>query len=425
MKYLLTLVLLCVIGLPACYQDDSNKYTSNMSGLVFTKTEVSNGILFQWDQSFLSNFTEYVVTKHDVSTDVVKSLSDLNKLNSENVVARVKSRHITSTKDSVSTSSTYYRLYLVFGGKFVASDEVFQSSNYYMLDIQFFNQLLIDRRKGNLYLFRTNLVEIVDLKRMEQKDLITTTRTVSLYSMSLGYDQDGNTEIYSSNGEKILVFDGENLQIKDTIYNIPRGKLIYSTATDEHSNIFFTEADSVSKYDPLTRKISKFGSNGTFQEAIQVTRDGKTIIAGTGFTYMFQYRIDQNDKILSIKKSPSVIDFSNRNFKLANAEPTIVAGNSGSIYAEDFILQKHLGNEVEGYVGSVFDDNDKFIYSIGGINNFIFRFENKAGYKFIDRIFVRNNASHIFVYEGNIFTIGNFVDPTTGFNSLLLERVYI
>ncbi|MBK9994410.1 MAG: hypothetical protein IPP01_10590 [Saprospiraceae bacterium] len=115
MKYLLTLVLLCVIGLPACYQDDSNKYTSNMSGLVFTKTEVSNGILFQWDQSFLSNFTEYVVTKHDVSTDVVKSLSDLNKLNSENVVARVKSRHITSTKDSVSTSSTYYRLYLVFG----------------------------------------------------------------------------------------------------------------------------------------------------------------------------------------------------------------------------------------------------------------------------------------------------------------------
>ena len=247
MKYLLTLVLLCVIGLPACYQDDSNKYTSNTGGLVFTKTEVSNGILFQWEPSTISNFTEYVITKHSNSTATLTSLSELNRLSPDNIVARVKNRNITSSKDSTSTASAYYRLYLVYGSHFTASDELFQLSNYYTLGSQFFSQLLLDHRKGDLYLFQHNLVEIIDLNRMLQKDLISTTRSISSYSMSLGYDQNGNTEVYSSNGDKILVFNGEKLDVIDTICNNPKKKFIYNTVTDQNSNIFYTEADSVAK----------------------------------------------------------------------------------------------------------------------------------------------------------------------------------
>lgn len=73
---------------------------------------------------------------------------------------------------------------------------------------------------------------------MEQKSLLTNNIILSSYSMSLGYDQNGNTEIYSAVKDKILVFKGETLNISDSIFNSPKGSLIYYTATDENSNIF-------------------------------------------------------------------------------------------------------------------------------------------------------------------------------------------
>ena len=214
MKYLLTLVLISAICLIACYEEESNKYANQANSLNFTKTEVSNGVVFNWDESTISNFTEYVVTKHTVSTAAMKSAVDLNKLSSINIVARIKNRQISNAKDSTSIADTYYRLYAVSGSQFFASDEIVQNSNFYPLANQSVSQYLIDHRKGHLYLFQPpNLIEIVQLSSLKKLSLFTNSVILSSYSMSLGYDQNGNTEIYSSTGNKILVVDGGNLRI--------------------------------------------------------------------------------------------------------------------------------------------------------------------------------------------------------------------
>jgi hypothetical protein len=426
MKYLLTLVLISAICLIACYKEESNKYANQANSLNFTKTEVSNGVVFNWDESTISNFTEYVVTKHTVSTAAMKSAVDLNKLSSINIVARIKNRQISNAKDSTSIADTYYRLYAVSGSQFFASDEIVQNSNFYPLANQSVSQYLIDHRKGHLYLFQPpNLIEIVQLSSLKKLALFTNSVILSSYSMSLGYDQNGNTEIYSSTGNKILVVDGGNLRIKDTIYNIPIGKEILNTVTDENSNIFFTESNAVSKYDPVTMKITKIGGIGLNHDVLKVSKNGAYVFTGSNISDIYQFSIDQTSGIVSLVKSPVFIDFSDKNSTLANSEPTIVCGANGAIYTKNFQIKKNLANEVGGYLKSIFDINDEFIYAIGSSQKVIYKFENREGYKNISRIHVSINVKDIFDYSGQIFMIGNSIDPQTGSSKLFLQRIIL
>ena len=78
MKYLVTLMLLIAVGLSACYQEESIKYNSSEK-LFFGEKEVSNGVIFNWEESTISSFNEYVVTKHEQSTTAITHLADLNK----------------------------------------------------------------------------------------------------------------------------------------------------------------------------------------------------------------------------------------------------------------------------------------------------------------------------------------------------------
>lgn len=424
MKYLLTLFLLGVSCFTACYQEESNKYSSQSRGLNFIKTEVSNGIVFNWDEPTISNFTEYVITKHLNSTASKMSIADLNKLSSSNIVARIKNPKITNAKDSTSTLSTYYRLYIVAGSKLFTSVELVQNSNFYQLAKPSFKQILIDHKKGNLYLFQPfDLIEIVQLANMKQLALYTNLEVKSSFSVSLGYDQSGNTEIYSSSEDKILVADGEDLRIKDIIYNIHVGNKILNTVTDEYSNIFFTEFDAVSKYDPITKQFTKLGSIGFNHNVLRVTRNGENVFTGNNFSNIYQYTIDNNNANVTFNKSPISIDFSNMNSTLANNEFTIVCGADGAIYTKNFQLEKNLANEVGGYLKSIFDINEEFIYAIGSSNKTIYKFENKEGYKNISRFPVSLNVKDIFDYSGQIFIIGSSDDRQTGLSRLFLQRL--
>ncbi len=424
MKYLLTLVLISAICLIACYQEESNKYTQQVDSLNFTKTEVSNGVVFNWEEAKLFNFTEYIITKHPNSTPAITSIEDLSKLSSINIMARIKSRQSNSANDSTSTLRTYYRLYVVSGTHFLASDEIVQNSNFYVLQEQKIIQILVDKKKGRLYLFySTNALEIIDLKKMQQIALFDNTLIFNNYNMSLGYDHSGNTELYSSKAVKILIIDGENLKVKDTIYNTPKGKLIYNIVTDENSNIFFVESDSISKYDPITKKISKLEINKFYLNGIKVTRDGRNIFTGSTFSFIYHYKIDSNTGTVSYNKSPSYIDFSNST--IAKHESTLICGSGGAILAKDFQIQKYLANEVGGYVTSIFDENDRIIYAIGSSNNLVFKFENKTGYKNIENIPIRSLPSNIFFYDGKLFTIGLSVNFSMGVSKYVLQRILI
>lgn len=71
-----------------------------------------------------------------------------------------------------------------------------------------------------------------------------------------------------------------------------------------------------------------------------------------------------------------------------------------------------------------FDNRDSLIYSIGSSKN-IFIFENKVGYKIVEKIPIRNVPSFIFTYNGNIYSLEKLIDPITNINRLLLERVIL
>jgi len=211
MKYLLTLVLISAICLIACYQEESNKYTHQADSLNFTKTEVSNGVVFNWEEAKMFNFTEYIITKHPNSTPAITSIEDLSKLSSINIMARIKSRQSNSANDSTSILRTYYRLYVVSGTHFLASDEIVQNSNFYTPSHQNANQLLMDYKKGRLYLLNSaNEVEIIE-------NLIRVTRdgrtilSGSSNSYVYQYNLNQNAELVSwKKAPKIIDFSSFN-----------------------------------------------------------------------------------------------------------------------------------------------------------------------------------------------------------------------
>ena len=426
MKYLLTLVLISAICLIACYQEESNKYTTQANGLNFTKTEVSNGVVFNWEEAKMFNFTEYIITKHPNSTPAITSIEDLSKLSSINIMARIKSRQSNSANDSTSILRTYYRLYVVSGTHFLASDEIVQNSNFYTLQNQNISQTLIDRKNGRLYLFySTGTIEIIDLKDMKQIAYYNSSYSPFINSIALVYDQNGNTEIYSSNGDKIFIFEGDSFKIKDIIYNIPKGKGIYNIATDENSNIFFVEKDTISKYDPITKKITKLVNNGVYQSYIKVTGDGRYILTGYGFSLVNQYNLSQDNRIISMKRSSGNVDFTNYGTAMANVEPTLIAASNGAIYNKDFQYSKILANEVAGYAKSVFDERDKIIYSVGTATNLVYKFENKDGYKFIGSLPIKSRPTGIFIYDGKLILFGMLKDFNSASTKYVLEKVFI
>lgn len=55
-----------------------------------------------------------------------------------------------------------------------------------------------------------------------------------------------------------------------------------------------------------------------------------------------------------------------------------------------------------GYIKSIFDRDDEFIYSVSNLNQSLFKFENKAGYKLIAKIPIRSNVVDIFEYNGSV-----------------------
>ncbi len=422
MKYLVTLMLLIAVGLSACYQEESIKYNSS-GKLFFEEKKVSNGVIFNWKESTISSFNEYVVTKHEQATAAITNLADLNKLNSSKIVARIKNRKITTIKDSTTITNAYYRLYLVYGNQFLASEEISLSSNFCSLEITNFIQFLVDHKKGNLYLFQaSNIIEIIDLKNLKQVAFYNQPSVVSVAPMSIGYDKNGNTVIYSAISDKLFVLDGENFKIIDTLTKT-KGKIIYSTATDENSNVFFIQSDTLLKYDPVTMKMSNIVYIGANHDFLKVSKDGGTIFTGTVFSNIYQYSINKENSIVSFNRSVVPIDFIKFNSTLSNTDQTIICGARGSIYTKDFQFQKNLSNEMLGYIKSIFDRDDEFIYSVSNLNQSLFKFENKAGYKLIAKIPIRSNVVDIFEYNGSVFVIGSLFDPRTGINKLSLERV--
>ena len=168
MKYLCTLGYLILLFFTACYQEEPNKYSESNGQFSFTKTEVKNGVSFSWDESKVSSFVEYILTKNVQSTPAVKSLSDIK---ASTIFARIKNRNEIQIKDTITIEKSYYRLYINIGHQLLASDEIFHDFNNYFLSSPIFTNILVDHVNGNLYIFSSPFrsIEIVDLKNLKLK----------------------------------------------------------------------------------------------------------------------------------------------------------------------------------------------------------------------------------------------------------------
>ena len=108
---------------------------------------------------------------------------------------------------------------------------------------------------------------------------------------------------------------------------------------------------------------------------------------------------------------------------MANKGETFIVGNSGIIYDLYFNFQKQLGLEVPGYVQSIFDESEDYIYVLGGINREVVKLENKAGYKRLGSIIVKSSPKQFFTFGGSIFVLGSVFDSSTGTKKLIIEKV--
>ncbi len=425
-KYSCLVWLICCSLFVSCSQEE-DKYTEN-GNFGFSITEQDNGIALTWNQATLASFTEYIITKNSTSTPAYGHVSEIK---SEAIFARFSNRYKTSVLDTSPNFNSYYRLYINQGGRVIASDELFQKPNNYVLTSNSIVQMLVDYKKGNLYILNADQsVELVDLRKLELRNVYENILMPRSFSCSLGYDKDGNTEIYIPIANQIQVLDGERLNLKKSISNVNFQIPIYNTITDENSNIYYSDAtggisSGIFRVDSETKFISKFNVCGDcYHFNFMMSRDGKKGLVGSSNSIITYFTL--KDKIQVNTFINSSINFSwptNQLFVLANKGETFIVGNSGIIYDLYFNFQKQLGLEVPGYVQSIFDESEDYIYVLGGINREVVKLENKAGYKRLGSIIVKSSPKQFFTFGGSIFVLGSVFDSSTGTTKLIIEKV--
>lgn len=428
MKYFCIVFVFFSTFFSSCYKQDASKYQENNVSLSFSVVEQSNGVLLMWGQASMSNFIEFIVTKNSVSTAPVGNVTELK---SESIFTRIKDRNTTSIIDSTLALNSYYRLYINQGGLLIASDEILQKSKNYVLNSSSVNQLLVDYQKGNLYILNSDQsVELVDLSKMELKTTYENVLLPRSLSCSLGYDQDGNTEIYVPIVDQIQVLDGEKFNLKKSISNTNFQTLINNTATDMNSNIYYSDETvgilgGIFRYDSKTELITKINVCGDCRHyTFVMSRDGKRGIVGSLGAVARYFTINDKNQVNASVISQSIISStSSQLFVLAEKSPTLIVGNSGTIFNQSFSVQKNLINEVPLFLQSIFDQEENYIYAIGGLNKVIVKFENKAGYNKLGSIFIKSSPRQIFIYDSSAFILGNVFDPNTRINKLIIEKV--
>ncbi len=424
-KYSCLIWLICCSLFVSCSQEE-DKYAEN-GNFGFSITEQDNGIALTWNQATLANFTEYIITKTSISTAVYEHVSEIKP---EVIFARFNSRYTTSVLDTSLVFNSFYRLYINQGGKVIASAELFQKPNNYVLTRNSVVQMLVDYDKGNLYILNADQsVELVDLWKLELRSIYENILLPKSFSCSLGYDKDGNTEIYIPIADQIQVLDGERLNLKKSISNANLQVPIYNTITDENSNIFYSDAtggisSGIYKVDSKTKFISKFNVCGDcYHFNFMMSKDGKKGLVGSSGSLLTYFTLNDKNQISTLINSPFGISWSANQlfFVVASKSQTFIAGWTGIVYDLHFNFLKQF--DQIGYVQSIFDENEDYIYVLGGINREVVKLENKVKYKRLGSVIVRSNPKQLFTFGGSIFVLGSVFDSSTGTTKLIIEKV--
>ncbi|MBK8734645.1 MAG: hypothetical protein IPL98_01685 [Saprospiraceae bacterium] len=427
MKYLYTLVIFVSLITSSCYQEEEKKYEKNLYNIKFSKTPLKYGVAFNWDVCKISTFVEYIITKSIESTPALTKLADLK---SSDVYARIKSRDSTKVLDTSTIENSYYRLYINFGHGLIASDELYVDFLNFSLAGQGLHNYLVDYVNGNLYLFYTNqTIEAVDLANMKTKAIKLNQTYNFSYSPSLGYGRFGKTEVYIPYGDKIILLDGDNLEVKDTFDEGTKGATIFNTVTDIFSNIYYTESYGatsavLSKYIASTGKIIRLGDVKPTSNVIRVTKDGKYVLVGSinHSAIVSLYTLNNNGMMISnISSQYNIVISSNLSFTTANLSSLIISGNS-TLY-DNLVSQKVLSNVVPAYFSSSFSTDDKFIYIVESTQKLVYKIENRNPYNKFAIYQTRLTPQYFFVYNNEGYSISKLENQNTGVSKLYLEKL--
>jgi hypothetical protein len=431
MKNLLTLVIFAILLVSSCLQDEESKYSISSSKLTFSKTDLSYGAAFHWDECKVSTFVEYIITINSEPTPAFNKISDLK---SNTIFARIKSKDNTSISDTTTIENSYYRLYVNIGNGLLVSNEVFVDFLNFSLAGQHVANSLVDHINGNLYLLYSNrLVEVVDLKNMKSKVKQFEQAFNFNFSPSLGYDKFGKTEIYLPINDKIIFFDGENLEAKDTLLGITKGASIYNTATDKFNNIYYTDSYSgtlavVAKYNPSTGKTIRFG-DVLRNFMLRVTPDGKNVVVATQDikANVSLYTFNDKDVIISNIKSLGAIDFSSNSFfTFASSGAILIGGKSGNLFErrnDQLVRMTTLNPSGIEFFSSEFSADEKFIYFTSFMEKLVVKVHNSNPYNKVTTFKTRFLPLHFFVYNNEGYAVTFVTDPFTGFDKLVLEKI--
>jgi hypothetical protein len=427
MKYLYTLVIFVSLITSSCYQEEEKKYEKNLYNIKFSKTPLKYGVAFNWDVCKISTFVEYIITKSIESTPALMKVTDLK---SRDIYARIKSRDSTKVLDTSTIENSYYRLYINFGHGLIASDELYVDFLNFSLAGQGIRNYLVDYVNGNLYLFYTNqTIEAVDLANMKTKAIKLNQTYNFSYSPSLGYGRFGKTEVYIPYGDKIILLDGDNLEVKDTFDEGTKGATIFNTVTDIFSNIYYTESYGatsavLSKYIASTGKIIRLGDIKPTSNVIRVTKDGKYVLVGSinHSAIVSLYTLNNNGMMIShISSQYNIVISSNLSFTTANLSPLIISSNS-TLY-DNLVSQKLLSNVVPAYFSSSFSTDDKFIYIVESTQKLVYKIESRNPYNKFAIYQTRLTPQYFFVYNNEGYSISKLDNQNTGVSKLYLEKL--
>ena len=138
-----------------------------------------------------------------------------------------------------------------------------------------------------------------------------------------------------------------------------------------NKNISIYGRFGIFRSDSKTELITKINVCGDCRHyTFVMSRDGKRGIVGSLGAVARYFTINDKNQVNASVISQSIISStSSQLFVLAEKSPTLIVGNSGTIFNQSFSVQKNLINEVPLFLQSIFDQEENYIYAIGGYGN--------------------------------------------------------
>ena len=211
----------------------------------------AGSVNLSWDEVNVSTFRAYIVIRSSTPTKVFESIDEIP---TNLIVRRITDYQDRSFIDSVDIQSSYFRVVADIGSRLLNSNEVFLKMPVQFLDEAHYISLArYDEALNRILLVDNATNRLILSVNLEKESYYYSQFQNNPKFKSFGYGSPGfGPEVFIPNTSYLSIFDGNSLELKDTINTVDCSAIDVGT-----DSLLFYSSNSKNKIVAINRKTKR------------------------------------------------------------------------------------------------------------------------------------------------------------------------